>query len=398
MGQSQEAFIEPRLLVWARESAGYELHEAATLFEINSATLSAWEAGDQRPTIASLREASRIYRRPLAVFFLPTPPTDFDVPHDYRKHAGSKSRRMSPELRAEIRRLQFLREVALDVAEAIEAEPAEFIGSATLDIDAEVVAASSRARLNLGLTTQVNRWSTPTEALKACRTAVEGSGVLVFQVQNVDTSEMRGFSVRELQFPIIALNSKDAPAARLFTLFHEFGHLLLNQAGLCDLSDEGRASSQDQRAEVFCNAFAGELLVPREALLVEIGIKRVSRTRSWDDDEIRTLAQRFCVSREVIARRLVTIGAASREFYSAKRAQYLVEAADDRNERSGGPSPAVRSVWNVGGEFARIVIDAHDREAISSSSLCEYLGVRSRHFEQVRELAFGLRPAKGVAE
>lgn len=48
-----------------------------------------WEQGRSRPTIAQLREAARVYRRPLGVFFLPEPPAGFETMRDFRRLFGS---------------------------------------------------------------------------------------------------------------------------------------------------------------------------------------------------------------------------------------------------------------------------------------------------------------------
>jgi hypothetical protein len=45
--------------------------------KIDAALLRAWEDGADRPSIAQVRELGEIYKRPLAVFFLPQPPLGF---------------------------------------------------------------------------------------------------------------------------------------------------------------------------------------------------------------------------------------------------------------------------------------------------------------------------------
>ena len=88
-------------------------------------------------------------------------------------------------------------------------------------------------------------------------------GILVFQARGAEVDEMRGFSVAEEPMPVIVLNTRDAPNGRVFTLFHEFCHLLLRKGGICDLRDRRSHRPEDSALEVFCNAVAAETLVPR---------------------------------------------------------------------------------------------------------------------------------------
>ena len=81
MAKRQYAHIRGELLTWARRSLRMGLEEAAERLRVPPERLAAWESGEQKPTVNQLRKAARVYRRPLAAFFLPEPPRDFAVPH-----------------------------------------------------------------------------------------------------------------------------------------------------------------------------------------------------------------------------------------------------------------------------------------------------------------------------
>ena len=74
-----KANITPEVIKWARESCGYSVEEAASKIERSADEIAAWEEGDLKPTIPQARKASEVYKRPLAVFFLPEPPEDFQT-------------------------------------------------------------------------------------------------------------------------------------------------------------------------------------------------------------------------------------------------------------------------------------------------------------------------------
>src|SRR5687767_12805913 len=120
MPARQEAFINPDLLKWARESISMDFLEAVERLGVHRNQLADWEEGIERPTIAQLRKMSEVYKRPLAAFYLPKPPTDFHVPHDFRRLPDSKIGRFTPELLTELRRMQYQREVAIELTEGEE--------------------------------------------------------------------------------------------------------------------------------------------------------------------------------------------------------------------------------------------------------------------------------------
>lgn len=117
MARTPDAIIRPELLVRARQSSGYDIAAAAAKVKVTEDRLRSWESGDARPTIAQLRNAARTYKRPLAIFYLPAPPVDFQPLRDYRRVPDPQLGRLSPELLATIRRARAVRETAIDLSE-----------------------------------------------------------------------------------------------------------------------------------------------------------------------------------------------------------------------------------------------------------------------------------------
>ena len=138
----QEAFVNPDLLIWARESINMDLEEAARRIHVKADRLRDWEAGKRRPTVRQAREMSRVYRRPLAAFYLPKRPSwlGFSVPHDFRRLPEDQPRTLSPELVAELRRVEYLREAAIELAEELPQEPSELVNTTRIDQPPDAVA------------------------------------------------------------------------------------------------------------------------------------------------------------------------------------------------------------------------------------------------------------------
>lgn len=66
--------------------------------------------------------------------------------------------------------------------------------------------------------------------------------VLATSGGKVLTTEMRAFSLCYDIVPVIMVNGSDAARGRLFSLLHEFVHLLLHTGGLCDTVTDGPLS------------------------------------------------------------------------------------------------------------------------------------------------------------
>jgi Zn-dependent peptidase ImmA (M78 family) len=158
--------------------------------------------------------------------------------------------------------------------------------------------------LGVDLATQA-RWTAAYDALNAWRARIEAAGVLVFQMSRVDLEEVRGFSLAEDPVPVIAINTKDAPNARVFTMLHELCHVALRESGICEPDEDRLLPSEERQVEVFCNRVAGAALVPMRDLLNQ-GTVRGHAGPVWSDEELHTLARRFSASRFVVLRRLLT--------------------------------------------------------------------------------------------
>jgi len=383
---TQRAHVNPNLLVWARQSINMEIEEAALKLSIKPERLIEFERGEIRPTIVQARNMARVYRRPLAIFYLPQPPSDlgFKVPHDFRRLATSGLRSFSPDLISELRRIEFLREMALELADEIPEIPDRFVGTVGLDDGPDEVAERATELLGITLADRLSwRDQKHYDAFNAWKRAIEELGVLVMHLKRVDPGEVAGIAIAEKQFPMIAVNGSSVNF-RIFTLLHEFVHLMLGASGISDVRMVDRAVTADEKVEQFCNQVAAEILVPRRSLLARDELSHSTGQIDWPDAVIETLAHHYCVSREVIARRLATLGRATGRFYQRKRQQYQEEAVSSK--QTGFLTPPKDVVRRLGQPMTRIALDAYHRETISATELADVLGAKLKHLPQIETL------------
>jgi Zn-dependent peptidase ImmA (M78 family) len=385
---SIKANVTPELLSWARRSAGYALEEAAKkINNISAEKLAAWEEGTDQPTVKQLDKIAEVYKRPVGTFFLSELPQDFTIPRDFRRLPGEVAGVYSPALRRQIRLAEERREAALELFEDLGEEPPAFPLAATLDDDPDELASRIREALGVNPAEQFS-WRDPQryKPFRQWRTRIENLGALIFQVTGVETQEMLGFSLAEPVLPVIAVNRKIRnPNGRIFTLLHEFVHLMLRQSSICDIDEEEPRPPEEQRIEVFCNRVAGAALVPAEILLREEIVSRYpAARREWDEEDIKTLALRFSVSREVILRRLLIAGRTTEQFYRRKREEYRQPPAAGDGEQAGGPeNRAVRALSTLGTSFITLILESHHQGHLTLSQVSGLIGERVKWVPEI---------------
>jgi Zn-dependent peptidase ImmA (M78 family) len=397
MAPRVKALINPALITWARESAGFAMAEAATRLDIDEARLAAWEAvpAEDAPSIPQLRKIATLFKRPLAVFYMAAPPDGFSVMRDLRRLPGAGARRYSPQLQMEIRAVNERRELALELATDIELDVSKFTLNATVEEDPEAVGA--RIRTALGVTAELQeRWrdSDGRAGFNAWRSRIEGAGALVFQTTRFSSEEASGFAIAGDVLPIIAVNRNDALTRRTFSLLHEFAHLMIRISGVSDLETDANRPPEDQPIEVFCNQVAAAALIPRDVLLQEARVvAQGQRSENWKDDELSDLARQFNVSREALLRRLLTFDRTTADFYGKKRARYIAEyLAHKARQKTQSDAEMKRNmpqetVSNFGRPFVRMLLGNYYQDRITLSDVSGYLGLKVKHIPKLEQAA-----------
>lgn len=388
--ESLEVTVEPNILRWARESIGFRVQEIARKLNVSEDTISNLESGRKKPTLKTLETLANVYKRPLAAFFLPEPPVEPPLPKDFRTLPVNKRKSLSSKTRLAIRRSQRLQSLAVELAKNLNREIIFNIRSANLSDDPEVVANKIREILKVKIQTQFD-WHDEKEALNEWKKIVERHGILVFQMSLQQSEGIRGFSLSHDKFPAIVLNLKDSNTGRTFSLFHEYGHLILNNAGICDMEDADNFSEEAKSIEKFCNHFAGAFLVPKDALLNHhrlIGLKRYPPV--WSDEILQEIAKSFKVSQEVILRRLLILGLSTADFYKRKHEEWEIKTKEEQGQKKWGKSnPPKKCIQENGVPFVSLVLETYREEKITYSNVADYLAIRLKHLPKIEQIVKG---------
>lgn len=131
---------------------------------------------------------------------------------------------------------------------------------------------------------------------------LEGKGFKIIEFSAVEKVDGISAWIQD-KIPVIGLNKnkKNDVARYRFTTFHELGHLLLNLEGL-----------PIREQEKLCNYFAGAMLLSKQAIEDEIGLKR----KRISLQELVAVKKQYGISVQAIVYRLKDLGVISQSSYS----------------------------------------------------------------------------------
>lgn len=341
MGQFIEVPLTPSVLRWAIDRSGYSRDHLAERLRVSREQLKNWEEGDSSPGLSEFRQLASLLHRQAAVFFLDSPPAQGNTAAVHlRRPPGSRRSDLNPAER------RFLREVGR--YQRTLAWILEQIGTPSVDLPAvgitkrpQETARNLRVRIDVDIKTQTS-WADPSESFRAWRSAVEKLGIFVF-VFPLGQESVRGFSIWDDRAPVVVVNSAWNVAARIFTLFHEIGHLLTRTDSACLGYYTSAARSKDVSLERWCEQFAASVLIPPEDMQTYL-VKRLRWTpgNRCDLEAAGKVARHFKVSLRASVLALVEIGAAEPSLFAS------VPDSADTKVRAGGGRPRNRGEVSEG--------------------------------------------------
>ena len=106
---------------------------------------------------------------------------------------------------------------------------------------------------------------------------------------------------------------------------------------------------------------------------------------AWNEWEIETMARRFGVSEEVVARRLLESHAMGTAEFYAHRDRFA-----GRRGKGGDGGDYYRNILaRQGRPYVGLVMEAHSRKRISSMAASRYLGVKVNNLANLRDALGG---------
>jgi len=363
---------------WAVEESGYSADELARAASVPPEAIEEWANGQRRPLLTQLRKLAAKLKRPLATFLLPKPPNSAVPAVEFRSPPGTERRELNPVERRSLREAARLQRMVSWIAKELKQGPPNLPRVRT-DTEPGRVASEARDRLGITIEQQI-RWPSAGAALHAWRTALETSGVTVLLLP-MGKQACRGFSLWDDQTPLVAANTAWNAEARMFTLLHEYGHLLTRTSSACLQGTYRRARTQSDDTERWCERFAGLMLLPSEALLAYLERLGLRGRQVADVETVRKIAHHFRVSLRATTLRLIDLDLASWSLYGA-----LPRWVDDKSQGGGGTGRNRAQIKRdqYGSRTVELFATALERDVVSRADVLDYLDLPPNALAKVR--------------
>lgn len=369
--------IKPDILRWARETIGLSVSDVAKRLKCPISKIEDWESGNSFPTYPQLEKlAYQIYKRPLAIFFLPQSPEEITPQREFRTLPTTDLKDLDPDTYMQIRRAHAFQLALRELFGTHNPNERCIWQELSLSRSRSVIgqAASIRSYLGISLEKQI-LWKDDDHALKQWRKAIEDKGVFIFK-DSFKQKDISGFCLVDNQFPIVFLNNSTTKTRQIFSLFHELAHLLLNINGLSKFDQEyvERLPDEEKQIERFCNSIAAEILIPLSDFREQekgfpAEVKRAS------EQQFSELAGRYGVSREAVLRRFLDQGLVTSAFYEQKAREW----ASQQKNGTGGNWYATHNIY-LSDRFAKEVVSRHYNNQLSLEQAADMLGIKPRNF------------------
>ena len=358
---SDKAYITPKVLQWARESARMSLETAAAKVSIAPEKLIEWEDGSGQPTIKQAETLAKAYKRPFAIFFLPEAPRDFTPLQDFRQKTAKPLGTASVFIIREIQQKQaWIRDVFENNNESV----LPFVGRFSIHDNPAKVANDILDTLqinknNYSVYGPINEWIDKAES----RGIFISKTSFIHTRLKLDSEEMQGFAIADSYAPFIFINSEDWNTSQFFTLVHELAHIWIAESGISnEIEPELKHKGNLHPIELFCNEVAANALMPIEE------IKNLDSAVFNSLNEVSKMSKKLGVSSFAFLFRALKLQIISIDKYrklkiladSAYKAflQREDEKKAKQKKQERGPNPYLLRLNKNSRLFTQIVLDA----------------------------------------
>lgn len=357
--------IPKEMYLWAIDRAGYKADE----FLQTHPTIALYVEDEKKPTVKQLEDFANMVHVPMAYLLLPSPPVETSPIPMFRGKAGEG--KFDLNVYQTVLDVQGRQEWLSDYLTENELDECPFVGKYNIHFPINEMAGIIRQHLNLGIDWMIN-FKRPEAAINHFVERMEVVGICVFfngivgnnTHRPIDVEECRGFALAgETNAPMIFVNNSDSKTAQMFTLAHEFTHILVGvSAGYAGVDGDYHDHVED-----YCDKVAAEFLVPSVLL-----------KNNWTN--INDCAKMFNVSPLVVARRAHDLGLISNEEYRLFFLQYRANAKI-KKKTSGGAFYQT-ATKRIGRLFAIHIYNAVRSKQISYTEAYRLTGLYGKTFDK----------------
>jgi Zn-dependent peptidase ImmA (M78 family) len=372
--ESFEVEINNEVLKWVINTSGWDTSKLAEKVGISEDYFNKVLNNEKKLTITQLTKLSKLIKRPLAFFLLSELPPEEKkpLPKDYRM-ISEKEGVFSKETLLTIRIARRLQAVSRELAQNLNTDLEPTVTTVTIEDNPQKIAEEYRNKVKISEGLQ-KKWDNPNKLLNFLREFIERQNILVFQFP-MPVEDVRGFTLSDSILKVIVVNSKDQITARIFTLMHEFAHILLNES-VINMPEESLFVDKNQNEiERWCNNFTSEFLLPDSLArkIFEENKPNLTETKT-----LNQLSNKWKISKKFILYKMFKL-----RYINKQQLEEILKRPYKEKKAKGGPSPDVKCVSEKGKKFVSLVSANVNNNFITFVDALEYLSIKSHHYQKV---------------
>ena len=359
--------LNPSLITWARDWSGFTLKEAMAKSGLGK--IQEWEDGALLPTYRQVETMAKTFHIPVAVFFFPEPPDLPPIGETFRTLPSNTVQRVPNSVRFLLRKARALQLSLFELHDG--RNPASKLVTRDIAMNSrrDIEPTTLDVRDYFGVSVdQQSSWPTVDDAFEHWRNVLIDHGVYVFK-DAFKADGFFGFCLYDDEFPIIFVNNSAAKTRQVFTIFHELAHLLFQTSGI-DHDDAfriGGMTQQNRIVEISCNNFANRFLVPDAHFDGLVDTHTTIR-------DARVIANWYCVSTEVILRKLLDREIITQEEYEAESSR-----VGDPGPKPEGGDYYKSQIAYLGRTYIRWALQGYHQNRFDDLQLAEYLNINPKN-------------------
>lgn len=268
MGQTIRYEVKRDVLLWAIKESQKSIND----IELKFSKINEWINGDSAPTMKQIESLANFLKIPFGYMFLATPPKTNVMKVEFRS-IDNKLPDVSKNLKDTLLEMDRNQSWMSELRQELGWDKLDIIKNFDIKVNDKAtnveVAKLAKKLLRLEEEWYLNH-STNEKAYNYLREKLEDAGILVMQngVVGFDThrklelNEFRAFMLYDDYAPLIFVNGTDSTAGKIFSLMHEFIHILYQQDDI--ISESSRVEIKANERKI--NQITSEILIPQEVI------------------------------------------------------------------------------------------------------------------------------------
>ena len=390
-GSAFNVKIKRGVFEWLVNTSGWTDKELAEKLNYSERTISEMRLGknDVELPINKVELLASTIKRPLSVFFISKPPVEPSVLADFRKLSKNSSKNYSKETALAIRKATRLQKISFDLMKSSDYSIKKENEYQISKISPEDAAIIERNQSGISVEEQTS-WKNEYIAFRKWKDWIESKNIFVFQM-DIPIEDARGFSLTNIEPFIIVLSLHDSVRGRIFSLFHEYAHILLRKPAVCNLEGYSSGSLEVRKIERWCDSFAGSFILPMTALIKP----KQQIEREYIPELVRKISSQYKISELGTLVRLGNLRYIDQENYRLEYSRLINEFEVKKEEKKkknelkekqeGGIPGEKRAINEKGKRFSKFILDNSKRGKISEYDVMDYLDIQAKNLLKLHE-------------